>query len=121
MQPQAAQKGPYSFEETGKSAVLTVISAGRSIAFVPYALKHDFIAVSGKVAGAGFVALNISAYRAAPLLSLGSIKLAALPGKVADGPYTAYNIDQCGSIELYAGRETPWIGRWADEIQGNFR
>jgi hypothetical protein len=121
MEPAAAQDGPYGFEDYGSSAVLTVAAAGRRIAFVPYALKEDFPQVTQQASGAGFVALNIPANRAGPLLSLGGIKTVALPGGVADAQVTVYNMKKCGSLALQKQRELPWIGEWADGIQGNFR
>jgi hypothetical protein len=95
------------------------------LVFVPYASVKDFANVSGALADADETALNVPASRASKLPGVLALKRLVLPGVFEDPGCSAYNITGCGSIEVErtggAAALTPWLGGWADGIQGNFR
>ena len=70
--------------------------------------------------GAGTAVLCMSAKRAAGL-DLAGVDVAVLPDGVAEGAARAYNMDACASLALLAEGEQPWVGEWADGLQGSFR
>jgi competence protein ComEC len=105
MKPTGAETGPVTFlKGQGKASALLLDIDGGRVAFVPWAPSSADEQMAGALAG---------------------VDVVIQAGQVAGKPYRAYNIADCGSIEI--GKSggglslTSWIGGWADGLQGNFR
>lgn len=120
-----AEAGPYEVVGNGKAIVLMIPIAGGKTSFVPWATNDGVASIKDALAGADVTVLNVPAAKADKLLGELPVKALVLPGTVAAKGYNTYNIVDLGSIEISnsggAVTLTPWIGGWADGIQGNFR
>ncbi len=124
MEPMAAESGPFACVAGEDGLVLLLPAGGGTAAFAP-----DAPAAIGaaKWFSSGSVLLLLAAKagkRADELIQTPWLGL-VLPGEIAAGAVPRYNIVEAGSFEILqwegAMALAPWIGGWADGLQGNFQ
>lgn len=124
MEPRSAGSGPFEFFSDGGSELLVIPASGGRLAFAPWA-PGGSAAVMEALGRADIIVVNAAAAKVEkPLQGLSPIAL-ILPGDIAAGPRNAYNITECGSVEIAesGGRPSPvpWRNGWEDGLQGSFR
>ena len=126
MEVQGAEEGPVEYRNgDGKAGVLILPAAGGRLAFVPGSSEEGITQAVEALRGGGVLALGKRPGKAERVLDgVAGISL-VLPGSVAPQGFPQYNIVDAGSVEVEnrGGEQAlvPWIGGWADGIQGNFR
>lgn len=118
--------GPFECIGAESAPVALLVPVGEAkITFVAKATKKAVAMVEESLGDGCLMVLaarpgkNSIMFCELPLQSL------VLPGTIADAGYPRYNITDAGSIEIKsrggALALVPWIGGWADGLQGNFR
>ncbi len=124
MDPLAAESGPVACLAFEDGLVLLLPAGGGTAAFSPDAATA--IGASERFAsGSTLLLLASKPGRQAERLLQGPWQGVVLPGEIAAGALPRYNIQEAGSLQIVnwdgAMALIPWIGGWADGLQGNFQ
>ena len=119
-----ASRGPCAFTQWDGAAALTIETGGLRVRYLSYALKKSHDTLRPTLGDADVEVLNLGRTQLEDLLQGARISTFVTPSAVAGAEGFVYNISDCGSIAVTnrGGMQlTPWRGRWADGLQGNFR
>ena len=125
MEPRAAESGPLACVAGGGDGLVLLLPAGGGTA----AFSPDAAAAIGAAerfsSGSALLLLAAKPGRQAEKLLQSPWQGVVLPGEIAAGAVPRYNIGEVGSLEIVewegAMALVPWIGGWADGLQGNFQ